>query len=882
MNELDITQIPLEESMDASQSSAEDLKNTLEEEMALRKNLFGEKFESIEVEGVATKSKRTETTKRAPMREIIEPMARPVPDASSKTESSGSIQQRIAHFEQKLAENRNAAKPPPVPNRVLEKKLSSKLQVFLRIRPCDNPEDSVVEVVQPENVEKQPHPTTIRTYPSSEFSKNDTPKEYEFTQVFDAGSSQNQIYHKAAAPLANDLCYGNQVGRSALVFCYGITNAGKTHTVLGDLKHRKNRDSWGIVPRCLHQVLQKVKNTDLKVCISYFEIYNENVFDLLPSDRHAKNYHVGAKPLKIRERHGQTVIKGLSKHYVDSLEQGLDIIKKSNESRHTATNHLNRHSSRSHCICQLTVTKVSHIEQECDDNASVDTEKLLSKPDESATLWIVDLAGSERSKRTNVGTIRLKEAAFINKSLMTLMGCLTRGEKNYRDSKLTTLFMHHWMKMGPTTMIVNIHPSKEDHDETQHVLSYAISSKLIPNLAEKGLGVKTLATGSQSEYDYDGRRVKDQTAKAAAKKKPTSKMVMPNAGRKRKLATKSDRHTKTDSSKEKEVFPMSLPALDIKNQPRRDTIKSEQSNKTTKRQKVEPATKKTTDETQNMEALKKELSLAKAEIQMVRARNKQLEEKVDSIETSVRNSCSEEMLEEISRHRQRYESTIRDLKMQVANSQVSGDDKKKLAKAEYKIQELSDKVAECEEEMGRMTHEIVSLQETIQSLETAKKRAEDSKAEIIRNYEQLLADGEGSETSGDEAEDEPESRAASQITRLQCSTEPRPRRKLALSKKTTEDGTPIKTNVLRMVSSQPKPSQPKPYQPNGGKNNENAPNPASSPNPRARRPLGKISVNKKQDAKETSAKLLLPRKLAKESPSAATLDQPPSMQNNVA
>ena len=220
--------------------------------------------------------------------------------------------------------------------------------------------------------------------------------------------------------------------------------------------------------------------------------------------------------------------------------------------------------------------------------------------------------------------------------------------------------------------------------------------------------------------------------------------------------------------------------------------------------------------------------------------------------------------------------------MQVANSQVSGDDKKKLAKAKYKIQELSDKVAECEEEMGRMTHEIVSLQETIQSLETAKKRAEDSKAEIIRNYEQLLADGEGSETSGDEAEDEPESRAASQITRLQCSTEPRPRRKLALSKKTTEDGTPIKTNVLRMVSSQPKPSQPKPYQPNGGKNNENAPNPASSPNPRARRPLGKISVNKKQDAKETSAKLLLPRKLAKESPSAATLDQPPSMQNNVA
>ena len=849
--ELDITQVP-EESIDASQASTEDLNQTLQEEMALRKNLdiaFADTQEDLSGDG---------------------PQAKMISQSST-----ASIQQRIAQFERKVAENqKRAAKPPPVPSKPDEsgkERHPKQLKVFLRVRPCTESE-SVMEVVPPINKTDNAHPTKLRTYPSAESTESSKhssrAKEYEFTQVFSDKSTQSQIYDRTAAPLVNKLCSGNRVGDSALLFSYGITNAGKTYTVLGDIRKRQKPESHGIVPRCLTQLLQKVSNTDLNVYMSYFEIYNENVFDLLPSVPKTKfTFHVGAKPLKIRERNGQTVIKGLTKHHITSLEQGMDVVCRAKEHRHTASNSLNRNSSRSHSVCQITVSK-GKMEPvpSGDDESSVDTASLIqSRPDDSATLWIVDLAGSERSKRTNGGTIRQKEASFINKSLMTLMGCLTRGEKNYRDSKLTVLFMHHWMKRGATSMIVNVHPSRQDFDETQHVLAYAISTKAIPNpIRRSDKSVPAQATTHVVEYGYDGRRKNVRSTKNNYSQHNSKMMGDKMAGTKQGLESGNEQETK-------------------KSRPKRPSTVSDEPFHQAKRQKVIESTANSTSE------MDKELLFARAQIESLQARNRELDRKLETMETTIRDEVAEEMLEEMTAMTKRYDDTIRDLKAKHAAH--TGDDatREKLDRALQKNSELEEQITECEEEMSRMaeTHafeqrtianevaekdcEIERLRSLFEESEAETRQLKQSKEELIRNYEKLLADG------GDEDEDaSPGSKAIPKTSTL-FSTEPRQRRRLGLKTSAT---TPSTNRVADKLSK----TQPKPWRMVESKG-ENISNEGASMSenlkesnianheekPKSRQPLGTRSVNV-QPSDEN--KFMYPTKPAKKDPSTGSFLRP--------
>mmetsp|Transcript_10263 Transcript_10263/g.28283 ORF Transcript_10263/g.28283 Transcript_10263/m.28283 type:complete len:827 (-) Transcript_10263:189-2669(-) len=781
-----------------------------------------------------------------------------------------------------LQKTKKMQKPPPVPGRVAQsqKQQNKRLNVFLRMRPCSKPEDSVMEVLEPGNAEKQPHPTKIRTLLEA-VAKNHA-REYEFSQVFGPGVSQTKVYERTAAPLIGRLCSGNRVGESALLFSYGITGGGKTHTVLGDVRDQNNAE-WGIVPRCLSQVLQKVSNTDLKVYLSFFEIYNENVFDLLPATKQKKSlYQVNLKPLKIREQRGQTVIKGLSKHQIQSLEHALSLVRKANESRHTATNHLNRHSSRSHCICQITVKHTSEPEAPPNDDSSVDTSTLIDE--ESATLWIVDLAGSERSKRTNVGSVRLKEASHINKSLMTLMGCLTRGERNFRDSKLTVLFMHHWMKHGKTSMIVNVHPSQDDYDETQHVLAYAISTKTIPNLERKESASTSTATTQVVEYDYHGRRknaTNESNAKTTAKRvlpstkgvgaKPATKKASRAARVKavdRKVPKQAPLRTASNQGRKRKEAPQSkveAPAMNTKNdtEPISDTVN--------KKQKLEDSD------------IHKGLRLAQAEIEKLKAQNKKLSRQIETTETAVRAEVAEEMLAEMGAIRERYEDTISELKSKVAISKAVSEKKEKLDRAERKISELLEKIEECEDEMVRMseTHavsqkaaqnKIRELQTELAEYKSQCSKLESSKVELIRNYEQLLGDGADSEHSAVEDEDQ-ESRPIFCVERVRCATEPRPRRRLAINGdkalKPMETATPAKIqSVERSAFSQPKLRL-------GSESNQGEAKLSAIKAPR--QPLGFLPVNAKHHNIENSnesSELLFPKKKAKRDPETGTYVRP--------
>jgi len=374
-------------------------------------------------------------------------------------------------------------------------------------------------------------------------------KEYVFNRVFTPADSQADVYNGIAAPMVDglfpssnngDTSYGN----SALLFSYGITNAGKTYTIMGkpigsnncnsnnsSTNTSKNNGSnlqdideaYGIIPRVLHQMFTKMKmsqNTQrsegsdgqaYKLRMSYFEIYNEKIFDLLPikkktSTNSRLRSHFQSNPsLTIREgRNGRTCVCGLGKHLVASVAQGLKLVNEAKSKCHTSSNNINTNSSRSHCICQFELIACQEQDQNQEDDSksvssyksgfSTDDESISSEQrisNRSVMMQIVDLAGSERSKRTGAMTrsAAQKESSFINSSLMKLMRCFNSLQSNnriiassFRESKLTHLFMNHFLSASSasrTRMIININPSVADFDETQHVLNYAAVAKNI-------------------------------------------------------------------------------------------------------------------------------------------------------------------------------------------------------------------------------------------------------------------------------------------------------------------------------------------------------------------------------------------------------------------
>ncbi|GMI00284.1 hypothetical protein TrST_g3119 [Triparma strigata] len=371
------------------------------------------------------------------------------------------------------------------------------IQVFLRIRPMSNSpsSDSTIRVMPADPSAAVSHPTRVRTYPpigsftekqhrnSSDGTSTNPPnpptlQEFTYSRVFDPSTDQPTLYQSAAAPLISSMF--DEVPQSSLLFAYGITNAGKSHTIMG------NESQPGVVPRAMKDIFERIDKCEGKAELfaSYLEIYNEQVYDLLAEDpQPSRKGRVAPKrkALKLQDNHGTIIVKGLSKHKVTNTAEGLKLAALSKGRRQVSGTNLNGVSSRSHSVCQLELVRAEE-----------------GGKKKSAIFWIVDLAGSERSKRTGVGakSSQQREASGINTSLMKLWRCLKQLRSNqmskasavaagntapkapivpFRESKLTHLFMNHLAgsTAGKTVMIVNVNPQPADYDETQHVLNSA-------------------------------------------------------------------------------------------------------------------------------------------------------------------------------------------------------------------------------------------------------------------------------------------------------------------------------------------------------------------------------------------------------------------------
>jgi kinesin family member 18/19 len=282
-----------------------------------------------------------------------------------------------------------------------------------------------------------------------------------FDRIFDDNASQTDVYETTAKPLLTSVFEGY----NATVFAYGATGCGKTHTITG------TQQQPGIIFLTMQELFDRVNEMSdekhTEISLSYLEIYNETIRDLL-SPGNTKS------GLMLREDTQQTVsVAGLTSHRPQNVSEVMDMIIRGNELRTMSPTEANAVSSRSHAVLQINVAQK-------DRNASVD------EPHTMATLSIIDLAGSERASATKNRGERLLEGANINKSLLALGSCINalcdprkRNHVPYRNSKLTRLLKFSLGGNCKTVMIVCVSPSSQHFDETQNTLRYANRAKNI-------------------------------------------------------------------------------------------------------------------------------------------------------------------------------------------------------------------------------------------------------------------------------------------------------------------------------------------------------------------------------------------------------------------
>ncbi|EFE29504.1 uncharacterized protein ARB_03650 [Trichophyton benhamiae CBS 112371] len=284
-------------------------------------------------------------------------------------------------------------------------------------------------------------------------------------------AGQDDLFSDLGAPLLDNAFQGY----NNCIFAYGQTGSGKSYSMMG------YGEEAGVIPKICKEMFQRISamqvadaNLTSTVEVSYLEIYNERVRDLLnPANK---------GNLKVRE-HPSTgpYVEDLAKLVVQSFSEIEHLMDEGNKARTVAATNMNETSSRSHAVFTLTLTQKRH-----DKETTMDTEKV-------SRISLVDLAGSERATSTGATGARLKEGAEINRSLSTLgrviaaLADLSSGKKKavvpYRDSVLTWLLKDSLGGNSMTAMIAAISPADINYDETLSTLRYANSAKRIKNHA---------------------------------------------------------------------------------------------------------------------------------------------------------------------------------------------------------------------------------------------------------------------------------------------------------------------------------------------------------------------------------------------------------------
>ncbi|KAL6070961.1 kinesin-like protein KIN-5D [Balamuthia mandrillaris] len=388
------------------------------------------------------------------------------------------------------------------------------VQVFLRCRPM-NPREvcsNLENVVQCSSLRKEVsvqlhHKKSSSVASSSSSSINSSlisasassstatlgtkSKTFTFDDVFGPDSTQRDVYNTAIAPIVEEVLKGF----NCTVFAYGQTGTGKTHTMEGNHANGCwSGSEAGVIPRAIHQIFDslEVSAVDYSVRVSFLELYNEELFDLLAPDSltgaeeggnggggYNNSLNNGGKQANLRIFDDATrgiTVSPLEEVHVSNAQDIFTILEKSYHKRRTAETQLNHNSSRSHCIFSIVI----HTRE-----ATPEGEDLVKV----GKLNLVDLAGSENIGRSGAVKERKREAGMINTSLLTLgrvITALTEHQNHvpYRESKLTRLLQDSLGGKTKTCIIATVSPSSDCIDETLSTLDYAHRAKNIRNRPE--------------------------------------------------------------------------------------------------------------------------------------------------------------------------------------------------------------------------------------------------------------------------------------------------------------------------------------------------------------------------------------------------------------
>ncbi|CAN6166983.1 unnamed protein product [Urochloa humidicola] len=292
---------------------------------------------------------------------------------------------------------------------------------------------------------------------------------FDFDRIFGEECRTAEVYEARTKRIVDSVVRGF----NGTVFAYGQTNSGKTYTMRGSATEP------GIIPLAVHDLFQRIEehmDREFLVRMSYMEIYNEDINDLLVPEH---------RKLQIHESTEKGIfVAGLREEIVTCAEQVMNFMSFGESHRHIGETNMNLYSSRSHTIFRMVIeSREKGDDSEADDSCDAVRVSVLN---------LVDLAGSERAAKTGAEGVRLKEGSHINKSLMILGTVIKKlsegiegqgGHVPYRDSKLTRILQPALGGNSNTAIICNITLAQVHADETKSSLQFASRALRVTNCA---------------------------------------------------------------------------------------------------------------------------------------------------------------------------------------------------------------------------------------------------------------------------------------------------------------------------------------------------------------------------------------------------------------
>ncbi|XP_068801391.1 kinesin-like protein KIF18A isoform X2 [Struthio camelus] len=349
-----------------------------------------------------------------------------------------------------------------------EEDVCSHVKVVVRVRPESQKEkdgnfSKVVHVVDQHILVFDPKEEEVSFFHGKRLAHRDINKrkkkdlKFVFDAVFAESSTQLEVFEHTTKSVLD----GFLNGYNCTVLAYGATGAGKTHTMLGS---PQDPGVMYLTMMALYNCMDQIKEDKIcNVAVSYLEVYNEQIRDLL----------VNSGPLAVREDAQKgVVVQGLTLHQPKSAEEILQMLDYGNKNRTQHPTDVNASSSRSHAVFQI------YLRQQ-DKTASISQNVRIAK------MSLIDLAGSERASATNAKGARFREGTNINRSLLALGNVINaladpKSKKQhipYRNSKLTRLLKDSLGGNCRTIMIAAVSPSSMFYDDTYNTLKYANRAK---------------------------------------------------------------------------------------------------------------------------------------------------------------------------------------------------------------------------------------------------------------------------------------------------------------------------------------------------------------------------------------------------------------------